>query len=194
MRYLVTWTSGLDSTAMIYSLLESGHEVIAAYFHFETNYNKTNRELAAIEKLRKYFETYTNFTYLGTVATIDGSKTGGPAKFPIFCMTLPYMIGLADKHEADVIAYGFTAHDIIISYWDEVRALHAAYQPFARIPTRLEAPMMKVPKDQSWNMLPEAMREHIVYCEDYMVGIGDPDCGKCPQCRRMVFHQIKNYT
>lgn len=191
MRYLVTWTSGLDSTAMISRLLEEGHEVIAVYFRLTTNYNKTNRELAAIDKLLPFFQDNTNFKYLGIVAEIDHGGTGAPARFPIYCLTLPFMIGLADRHGADVIAYGFTAHDIIISYWDEVRALHAAYQPFAHRQTRIEAPMMKVPKDQSWHGLPEEMRQHIVYCEDPSVTEGD--CGKCAQCRRMVFHQIKRY-
>jgi diphthamide synthase (EF-2-diphthine--ammonia ligase) len=68
MRYLVLWSGGLDSTALIHHLLGEGHSVDAVYVNIQNNLGKSKRVRVVSDSLTAKVRNLTITGYDGRVS------------------------------------------------------------------------------------------------------------------------------
>lgn len=178
-HYLVSWSGGLDSTALIYRLLIDGHQVSAVYTEIKNNKSKTQRELKAIKSLCKILNQY-NFIYLGK-NSIDLHVVNTTGLFlhqiPAWIHSLVY----ASPKECDGgVCIGYVMNDDAISFLDEIKSVWDSYRVIKSHLPELIFPLSKVKKEELYQGLPEKIKKLITWCELDNA----PDC-KCHSCIKM---------
>lgn len=179
MRYLVSWSGGLDSSYLIQKLLEDGHGVCAFYTEIKNNKYKTIRERKAIKSMISYFKPY-NFEYLGSVNIEIDVPVGG-----IFYLSQPSMFILgalySAKNNYDRFAMGYVMNDDAISYLSEIKNIWNSYKGIVSYLPEIEFPLMKTSKISILNKIQPEIEKNFTYCES--VEAADK-CGKCGPCIR----------
>jgi hypothetical protein len=119
----VLWSSGLDSTYLIYWFLENFPTCVvsAGYSEIKNNPEKTKMELAAIDKIIPIFnKLYPNrFKYLGIIQKTDVILVGNNEIFrqlPLWLLTL-----LQFNRDIEHVAIGYVMNDDAISYLSEIK-------------------------------------------------------------------------
>lgn len=196
-KYLVLWTGGLDSTSLVYRLLQQGHIVHTVYITLLNNAEKVRSELQAISKIKPHLEKFNTddtcrFSHIGPISSIyihsHGSAYNLKQVSP-FILSIPYM---ADIHTYDYVAMGYTMNDCAISYLDDIQKIYKALDGLCNIKLpKLAFPLVKVHKYESWQLLPQEIRAKIFWCESPEIS----PCNICPPCRRMIDAEIMDeYT
>ena len=178
-KILVSWTGGLDSTYLVYKLLNEGHLVNTCYTKILYNTNFTKRERKAISKMIVNFKKYPN--YLGHLE----SESVGYFQNVCFGQVLSILQGLIhnyDKH--DEVAIGYVMNDTIISYLPDILKIWNSYKTicYSNFP-KLTFPLIKYSKDMIYNNLPKIFLDNISYCQR-LDDVEEP-CGVCRSCKRM---------
>lgn len=191
MKYFVLWSGGLDSTALIYRLLEQNHEVVAGYVKIGNNREKTKRELRSIKSIRKYLESY-KFTYCENFLDMTGIFCNDAylKMVPIFLFA---SLSTARK-EYDRIAIGYCQNDCAISWLNDIeRAFYAHSGLFSSKLPKLEFPLSKIAKEENWHYLNPKIRKLVTWCENFEK---QDNCGQCSPCLRMspILEKLQNVT
>lgn len=169
----VLWSGGLDSTYMIYKLLQEHYHVDAYYVKIGNNPAKTKRELLAIRKLSKLFTEY-DFEYTGilTEFTINISKNN-ELKYsqpPIWLFSAYYLTG--------PVFIGYVMNDDSISYIDDYRKIVKNLNKLRLTPLQIEFPLSKISKVEILLTLPKKFLNNITYCESEE----KDNCAMCSSC------------
>ena len=186
-KILVLWSGGLDSTYLVYMLLQQGHTVCASYVELQNNDSKVRAERRAIESLLKEFKKYPYFKYVGTAATIE---INGDAKKLRYRQTLLWLLAAAYKIDPtyDEVTFGYVMNDDMISYLEDIRNIWNSFSALSYdgLP-KLSFYLTKEKKSDVYNLLPEKFRRHVVWCElPHKVQDRFISCGKCIPCKRMT--------
>ena len=137
MKIGILFSSGLDSTMLVYKALKEGHKVQPLYIELKNNDIKTAAELWHIEKLISLFKEefgYDNISDVHYPAKIElnGAGTINLVQPPL------WVLGLAYSQEINVDEYqiGYVTGDCAISYLDDIKALYDSYKWFSREPLK----------------------------------------------------------
>lgn len=201
-RVLISWSGGLDSTALIYKYLQNNWEVDTVYIDIKNNSTKSKSEKNAIKKILPYLKDY-KFKYLGECCDVhikvnckdDHISLKQP---PIWLFGLYYV----SDNDYDEIAIAYIMNDCAISYIDEIKGIWESYNKFTTgfdLP-ELKFPFIKKHKSELLGILPDKIIKHTVFCE-YPIKVnnfsnlenfltGDyTECGKCGSCKRRKFDE-----
>lgn len=181
-NYLVSWSGGLDSTFLIYKLLNEGHHVDAIYTTLSNNKNKTEYEKNAIRNLLPYFNDR-DFTYREDYYSVllKGDNVLLFKQPLLWINALVYNL----TNKTTNVALGYIMGDDIISYISDLHNLwnntckflqHNIKQP------ELEFPLIKYPKEYIYEQLPKYLKENVVWCEH---PVDNKPCGYCKPCKKM---------
>ena len=179
MKYLVSWSGGLDSTYLIYKFLKEGHSVVAAYCEIINNITKTERERYAIEKLKHKLYP------LGALEVIDGARVEANGdslcsfeQVPLLLLSIIYSGGKADK-----VALAYTLNDDAIAFLSDIKKIYNSYKVLAKDRSWPEMifPLYRTSKAEILRKLPVELIKDITFCENPS---GKDNCGTCTPCRR----------
>lgn len=179
-HYLVSWSGGLDSTALIYRLLKGGHRVSALYTNILNNAEKADRELRAIQIIRDVFETNSNFKYLGhNDIHVNVSSYTCLAQVPAFICSLVY----ATSEHYDAVAIAYVLNDDAISYVNDIQRIWNSYRSMKIDLPPLSFPLSKASKQELYGDLPDNIKHHITWCEE--ADLSSVHTCSCKPCKRM---------
>jgi len=173
----VLWSGGLDSTYLIYKLLQEHHKVEAYYIKIKNNKEKTKRELLAIKKLTKLFSEF-NFEYKGILAEFSLNIIDNNVltfyQSPFWITAAYYLRG--------PVSIGYVLNDYSISYLQDYKNIAKSFNTLRNNPLKLEFPLYKTSKQYILQVLPKEFLKNITYCEsaDNLL----MPCGKCHACIR----------
>ena len=182
----ILFTSGLDSTYLVWKNLEEGNIVYLLYIKVDNNPVKTEAELYSIQKLFGLFANkygYDRIYDCGQIAIVGG----GIDYIVDLVQSIMWLFGLQfiQKKDFDEIQIAYVMNDDAISYLDEIKAVYKSYQGLTSkrsgtndrwtlIP--LTFPLTKYHKREMVIELPHVYREYIYSCEDPIVAWYDA-CG-----------------
>lgn len=202
---VLLFSSGLDSSYLLYKGMEQGHTVFPMYLTLVNNWDKVKVEkeaayqqiLAAEEHFGRPQESVLRFSNLmeGSVGNqvrfeIVGNGHNGlvGTQAPVWIASLLFTIDLTDMDEVWI---GYVKGDSWVE-GEGLGPIREAYDGFRGFfdhePADLRFPIADRTKRELWDELPEAMRDHVFFCEDpyespsYKIG-GYP-CGECNVCER----------
>lgn len=201
----VFFTGGLDSTYLVYSLLEEGRDVILFYVNLNNNDSQRFAEKLAIKKLINQFEIdYPNrkiqykeigdilinySQYLEVDNRVDYS-------YNQLIQASVWILFTTFVNIVDEIHFGYVMNDDAISYLRDFKKIHKSYQ---RLMTegkksKLKYPLTKMSKDDIKKFLPTKYKELISYCDMPKIRftlktnqIRIIPCNECASCQRMNF-------
>lgn len=178
---LVMFSGGLDSTGMLWKLINNKQKI---HVHHMNLFNVENRAIAeshAVKKIIKYFKQHAEFGYSESehhyprydnkfiwdsdiVAFISGSM----------CLSMPYL-----KH----VALGMTKTDISGNNSLRERIVRATKILEAFTPATKIYPVAEMSKAEIYKMLPAELRDLTWSCRTpiYQNSQAIP-CNKCPTC------------
>ncbi len=189
MNKLIAWSGGLDSTALVWRMLQAGHSVETIYIEIPGNGEKVKREQAAITKMLEFMKPYP-IHHLGTstinLTVYSDLELAQPA---IWVMGLVY----AAHPKIDEVNIGYVLSDQAISWIPDIKTLWSGYAGLLRqkLPP-LEFPLTKVDKRDLWRDLPPELRNEVTWCECHStepIHVEIP-CGTCVPCQRMKYLQL----
>ena len=181
-KVFVLWSSGLDSTYLIYDNLRKGNCVKAGYIEITNNEWQVYKEKNSICKLYDIFRVnygdnfdYTELTKFGV--EIEGQRHVLLPQALIWLASALYIDRWADE-----IQLAYVMNDDAISYIEDFKRIHRANKALAPEIPPLTFPLTKTKKEEILEELPEIYLKEISFCESS----GEAQyCGKCPSCIRM---------
>lgn len=196
-NYLVFWSGGLDSTYLVYKLLNEGHHVSSAYIEISNNANKVKREKSAIQQI---LNSYTfqnlkqNHIHWGESLTINLTMHAGNntiialVYIPIFLTAYTFL----SSKEIDYCAIGYVLNDCAISYIPDIKNVAEALNGLAIEDSKfppLVFPLIKKSKQEIYNELPWDVKQYTTCCENKLE---QDDCGECIPCKRLIMDGLFN--
>ena len=182
-KYLVPWSGGLDSTALIDFLLSEGHTVDALYTNINNNKQDT-RQLIAVRKMHKQYFNGKNLRLIETGGIKTNGFKGINSHTPVGLTQVVYHIFniINNISDHDYVALGYVMNDDAISYLEEIKVIYNSYNGicWGKMP-ELIFPLAKMKKRDLYSKLPEVLRKNITWCESEVKN----KCGTCPSCERM---------
>jgi 7-cyano-7-deazaguanine synthase in queuosine biosynthesis len=181
----VLWSGGLDSTYLIWNLLQFGNKVTTGYISLPGNGNQAEREREAINNILPIFQKnyHDRFNYIGEPieVTFRHSNNNWQLSYPPLFLFLPYIM----TNDITEIAIGYVMNDDAISFLDEIKTIYNAMGGLTQTPLPdLTFPLIKHKKETIWYALPEEIRSYVTWCENHY---GEPNKDNCPSCKRMSF-------
>lgn len=179
---LLSWSGGVDSTALIIQYLNKGYKVDALPVIMKNNVNKNIREKRARTALMKnYFKNYSvNLMISLTVAEFGSFGYLTLKQMPLWILGL--VCALDSSH--DEVAIGIVMNDDAVSCMEEIKALYYGYQGLVNIPLPpLVFPLIKFKKEVLYENIPVSIRKHLTWCEN---SEKEDMCGVCIPCKRMI--------
>ncbi len=209
MKVLIPFSSGLDSTYLIYKNLKEGNNVVVCYFEILNNVNKSIVEKIHREYLIKQFEKdfKNKIVDLGTILQCEVNKVYNNScqmnQIPIWLLGLYFACG----DNIDEIQLGYVCGDDAISYLDDIKKLFKKYNKFSnkKFP-KINFPLIKTLKKEITYKLPEKYKKFTISCEDPRIIKNDDDdfliyklCGDCDVCKKysildVGYENIDNIT
>lgn len=201
-RVAVLFSSGLDSTYLLWKNLEEGNEVTPIYIEIKNNENKTKIEKQNVEMLCELFrEKYgyrkiTQPLYVAQVSIINGNHDLMFSQLPIWIFSLVYI----PIHRIDEIQIGYVLNDDAISYVDEIKKFYKSHAWLQTIKQpKLVFPLIKDCKDKMMREIPQVYMNYISSCENpkllpYHMHVKGSEkklqfyrpCGECVPCKRII--------
>lgn len=188
MNYLVSWTGGIDSTFLIYHLLEQGHSVEAVYTELLNNKHQTTREKDAINSMKSLFvERYDDrFKYVEhtNIFNLQNVSTTQLILPQLHILLLNLIMASHDK--IDEVCIGYVMNDDAISYLDDIQNAWNSFLVY-NIP-KLTFPLTKFNKTEIIRDLPEEFLKKCSWCEcPDKLNPGIVGCGECSSCKRLLY-------
>jgi 7-cyano-7-deazaguanine synthase in queuosine biosynthesis len=184
-KYFVPWSGGLDSTALIFHLLEEGHEVVTGYIELSNNLYKTKREERARSKILPFIKDYGTHSDLGTVVQLDYlvPNVKGFFQQTLFSSLLFHVI----PDDCD-LAIGYVNGDGVIPFLVDIENMWSALiSQSSGATNKIIFPFIRKRKTDIISYIPYKLIKYVTWCES-------PDdenlCGVCTPCRRMVFEEM----
>lgn len=199
----ILFSSGLDSTYLMWKALKDGHDVYPIYIRIENNGNKVLIEKQQceliIKKLNKEFDKKITLNHSISI-DVHNSKNLWFAQ-PFLWSSL-LNIGL--DTEVDEIQIGYVYGDSVIAYISDIKKVHNASKPFMHNHSKLTFPITKIMKEEIARELPEQYLKLVVSCEnpqlkpygikiktngeivdDFKYRFFEP-CGDCHVCNKII--------
>ncbi len=195
----VLYTSGLDSTFLVYKNLKEGNVVQPFYVRLSNNDTKTKAELYNIDKQIELFrEAYgESIKSIRTIMKLnidEFSYTTALVQAPMWVYALQFV----QNCDIDEFQIGYVMNDCAISYLDEIKILYRTFHGLAMMGSKqvpLAFPLTKYSKVDILTDLPGKYRRYLWSCEMPRV-IGEDDhieyhpCGgTCHPCTK--YHNIE---
>lgn len=185
MKYLVLWSGGLDSTYLVWKLLNEGHSVMVARCVIGGNEYQRQREEKARNELFPLFKNFSNFEYVDNTVAVDIASVCGPKndnnilpQIPALLVTALYSVG----RSIDRVALGYVMNDDAISFLDDIKGVFNSFKNLMwNQNIEIEFPLAKISKVTILYNLPKEYLERVSYCEN---NDSIKVCGKCPSCKR----------
>lgn len=190
----VLYTSGLDSTYLVYKNLKEGNLVSPFYVEFKNNSDKTKAEKYNTSKQHELLkDEFGDFLCpLRDILALhihEYNYTTALVQAPVWI----YAAQFIQSYDLDEIQIAYVMNDDAISYLDDLQTLYKAYHALShgekeQIP--LAFPLVKTSKKQILDGLPVKYRKHLWSCElPQSVGTEEepryvPCNGECHPCRR----------
>lgn len=199
----VLFSSGLDSTYLIYKNLKEGHIVQPYYVDIKNNENKRIVELQNVQKLTELFiEEFPNMRFHKTLTEVSVNIEWGCdllfTQIPVWLFSLSFI----SNPNVQEIHIGYVSNDDAISYIDEIKKFYKAQQWLHRdkLP-KLCFPLLKETKSSMMEELPVKYRTYITSCENptlkpYFIKSGSrriqyfEPCGTCVACNRVIREKL----
>jgi len=198
MNILVSWSSGLDSTYMIYKALSEGHNVLASYTMLANNSEKSMVESQQVNRLSKLFERDFPKTYKGVIKEnifhMNQKNSLIFKQIPIWITSLLYTI----NSDIDEVYIGIVLYDDTNAFKKEIRKIWKSYQSIIsyKLP-KLRFPIHKMDKVQFTRILPKEYLQNVFYCEHPIIvdktdkeNIIYKPCHKCTVCRDYDYYPL----
>lgn len=199
-EYLVVWSGGLDSTAIIKNYLEKGYTFNTVYFQLENNELKSKMELKRRKSIKRLLERNFDYKFDDKVITI-------PKIIPLhntiinFYQPHLWILGLVytlQKHRRyEKVSFGYIKHD---DFWHVKNSIIESYQALldtCAIDDNIKTPSLHYPFEWKTkdNILDEFYNDNlgrqllplIWTCENVIpkrkTGIL---CGNCKPCKQFA--------
>ena len=203
-RIGVLFSSGLDSTYLVYKNLKEGNIVSPIYIEIENNQHKSIIEKNRIELLYNEFseEFNGNEFYDRKIKPIKYvMKTNvGASEDSIHLKQVPvWIIGLLFSQGLDVdeIQIGYVCGDDSTSYIEDMKEIYYSYERISEKLKPISFPLIKQKKWQIIRELPEKYHKYIYSCESpNLIGKESDEfveyeaCCSCVACKTII---ISNY-
>ncbi len=190
---LIPFSSGLDSTALVYQALEKKENFRLCYINLKNNTNKTEIELNQRKKIISLFEKKYDL-HIRDEANIEISINSNLVislpQMPAWIMGLLYSIDSNVKE----IRMGYCMNDDAASYVEDLKRIWKSYQSIShhKLP-RLTFPLLKVCKMNTLKYLPDEIFQETFFCEapTILTAYGQTweDCGTCGPCKRAIYDE-----
>ncbi len=196
----VLFSSGLDSTYLMYKNLEEGNRVYPIYIEIKNNENKSKVEKQAVRMLckvftKKYGHDYIESPKFVTEILVNGRPDLLLQQLPLWIFGMMY----TDLLSYDEIQIAYVANDDALSYLSEIKKLYNSYKWIVhngKLP-KLKFPLTKTTKREMMDELPDEYRNFISSCENpelkpYHIKLNDlrmqffEPCGECVPCQRII--------
>lgn len=179
---LVPWSGGLDSTFLVWRLLQDKKNVRDVYINLRNNSVKAVAEIAARRKLREVLATFSgNGNLIESYEPQIDVDYGQLFVMKQNCIWL-LMLAYSCCENTKSVQMAYVMNDCSLSYMDEMQRLWASIGAFSdKALPPLEFPIIKWNKKIIKSTLPPQLLEHIWYCENPFEG---KPCTKCDTCNR----------
>ena len=193
-RVGVLFSSGLDSTYLVYKNLKEGNVVYPIYIEIENNVNKTILEKNRIELLYKKFaeEFPDNIRYIQHImrTNVNASENSIHLKqVPVWIIGLLFSQGL----DVEEIQIGYVCGDDSTSYIEDMKEIYYLYERLSEKLIPIEFPLTKLKKWQIIQYLPEKYHKYLYSCESPNVIGRKTDefieyeaCCECTACKTII--------
>jgi len=199
----VLFSSGLDSTYLVWKNLKEGNVVIPIYVEIENNEIKSiiekNRVKLLCKEFRKEFDdTKSMFERKQVHDVVFAIKVGVHAnegslyfkQVPIWLFSVVFLQGMDN---IDEIQIGYVSNDDAISYLEDIQNIYKSYQTISEPMKPLVFPLTKKKKYDMAHELPKQYRDLIFSCEMATI-IGSKDaeiikyeaCCDCVPCKHII--------
>ena len=162
----VLWSSGLDSTYLVYSLLEQGHCVNAQYFEVENNSKKSKHELQQRDRMAVFFKQKYGykFIYSKTPTAKILINDVGTVKLVQALAWISCSI-LTLREECQYMAIGYVKGDDAIEFLEDIKNAFNALKKLSYSEAELIFPMKDMDKKTIYENLPDELKDEIFWCE-----------------------------
>lgn len=191
---LIPFSSGLDSTTLVYQALEKKENIKLCYINIKNNEAKTKIELQQREKIINLFREKYN-CYIedenGIEIQIRRNSMINLPQVPAWIMGLLYSI---DSSVTEV-RMGYCMNDDAVSFVEDIKKIWKSYQSISdkKLP-KLTFPLLKLGKAQHASSLPDNIFQETYFCENphtFKVLTTNEDawedCGTCGTCKRAKY-------
>ena len=194
----VLFSSGLDSTYLVYKNLKEGNVVYPIYIEIENNVNKTIIEKNRIELLYKKF--YEEFQFNIKPIKYVMKTNVNAREDSIHLKQVPvWILGLLFSQGLDVeeIQIGYVCGDDSTSYIKDMKKIYYSYERISDKLIPISFPLTKKKKWEIISKLPEKYHKYIYSCECPDIIGNEKDefieyhaCCECTACKTII---ISNY-
>ena len=190
----VLFSSGLDSTYLVYKNLKEGNIVYPIYIEIENNGNKSIIEKNRIELLYQMFcEDYRHkIEYIKHVlkTSVRANEDSIHLKqVPVWIIGLLYSQGIG----VDEFQIGYVCGDDSTSYIQDMKDIYYSYEKISEKLIPVEFPLTKLKKWQIIRELPDKYHKYIYSCESPNVIGKESDefieyeaCCECTACKTII--------
>lgn len=201
----ILFSSGLDSTYLMWKNLEDGNEVTPIYIEIKNNENKTKIEKQNVKMLcEKFGEKYTDklrpLLSISEVLISNGNSDLIFSQLPIWIFSLLYI----PIFRINEIQIGYVMNDDAVSYIDDIKKFYKAHAWLQKgAQPKLVFPLIKTSKWNMMNELPYEYREFVTSCENprllpYHMHVKGTNkklqfykpCGDCVPCKRIIKDEL----
>lgn len=191
---LIPFSSGLDSTVLVYKALENKENIKLCYINIKNNESKTKIEVQQREKLKNIFREKYN-CYIedenGIEIQIRRNSMINLPQVPAWIMGLLYSI---DSSVTEV-RMGYCMNDDAVSFVEDIKKIWKSYQSISdnKLP-KLTFPLLKLGKLHHASALPDDIFQETYFCENPRIfkvlttnEDAWEDCGTCDTCKRAKY-------
>jgi len=207
-RVAVLFSSGLDSTYLVYKNLEEGNHVLPVYVEITNNINKVKIEKQNIFMLYELFvEKYGHDLISKPIIVTEVSVNNYSheiifTQLPIWIFSISYLT----YSDLDEIQIAYVSNDDAISYISEIKKFYKAHKWLHRgKQPKLLFPLIKLMKYEIMEKLPSQYKPYLTSCENpillpYFMKVKrygtierlqfyEP-CGCCVPCERIIRDEL----
>ena len=190
----VLFSSGLDSTYLVWKNLNDGNQVVPIYIEINNNKVKSIIEKNRIGLLHKEFEKEFNtkikdIQYIMDVGVLANEDSLYFRQVPIWILGIMFCQSL----DIDEIQIGYVGNDDSISYLHDIQKIYKSYQSISNKLIPLKFPLAKKRKWELGQDLPKKYLDLIFSCENANI-IGSEDaynieyepCCECAPCKTII--------
>ena len=214
-RVAILFSSGLDSTYLVWKNLKDGNTVIPIYIEIQNNYNKVMMEKNRVGLLMKEFQdefnsnddTYKCDEKLLHDVEYAASVNVNICEDSLYFKQIPiWMFGVVflQSLKVDEIQIGYVSNDDAIPYLNDIKKIYKSYQSICDKMIPLVFPLSKMKKWQMAKDLPKKYMDLIYTCENPRIIESTKDnefieykpCCCCIPCKTIIstnYYESNNY-
>jgi 7-cyano-7-deazaguanine synthase in queuosine biosynthesis len=196
---LIPFSSGLDSTSLVYDAIQKKKDFELCYIEILNNTTKTDIEKQQREKIKKLFTKLYGKWFSdkeGFQLRVGRNEMITMPQVPVWICGLLYSITDCTKE----VQIGYCMNDDAISFLSDIKKTWNSYNAFSQKPLpKITFPLIKNKKQESYRTLPNEIFQETFFCEDPRnVKLKDDssgeysweDCGHCAACERSKYEGI----